>query len=157
MPELFRKRLIPNECIPLKNDTIHYQDDSIILTSWDTLKPKATLAKGYSLYVLEKGYKISRFMDANDNFICWYCDIIQYEYNAKNDSYIFTDLLADILIYEDGSIKVIDLDELAQAHEEGLITTAELHSSLYKTNALLQEIYSGDFKKYTDFIDNYAL
>ena len=144
MPELFRKRLIPNECIALKKDIILYQDDSIILTSWDTLKPKATLARGYSLYILDKGYKISRFIDANDNFICWYCDIIRHEYDSIKDCYIFIDLLADVLLYEDGTLKMPD----------GKIITPKTPydaKQIYRQDAVfkerLKEIYSNSVEK----------
>ncbi len=154
MLTLYRKRLIPEECILLKDDIILYKSNNLLLTSWNTLKPKTTLAKGYSLYVLDKGYKISKFIDSNDNFICWYCDIIQHDYDEENETYVFTDLLTDVLVYENGFVKVVDLEELSMAHKDGLITTQELYSSLDKTNSLLQEIYSGEFKQYTDFIEN---
>ena len=40
MPELYRKRLIPSECIHLKNDTIVSISDGHIITRWKTLHPK---------------------------------------------------------------------------------------------------------------------
>ena len=155
MPSLFRKRLIPDECIALKNDTIIYNENNFIITSWKTLKPKTSLAFGFSLYDIEKGFKISKFFDHDGKFICWYCDIIETDYDADSDTYIFTDLLADVLIYDDGTIKVVDLDELGEAFASNLITGNELNDALHKTDALLKLIYSGEFKEYTDWIDSF--
>ena len=38
---IYRKRLIPNECIPLKNDIILHADDLLLITKWNTLKPRS--------------------------------------------------------------------------------------------------------------------
>ena len=47
-PVLYRKRLIPEECIPLKDDIILYMDDEVIVTKWNTLKPRKDFHHGYS-------------------------------------------------------------------------------------------------------------
>lgn len=155
MPSLFRKRLIPNECIALTNDIILYNENDFIVTQWKTLRPKKTLSYGFSLYDIQKGFKISKFYDDKGNFICWYCDIIETDYDEDSDTYVFTDLLTDILVYPDGKIKVVDLDELSEAFKNDLISQAELLDSIEKTDALLKLIYSGDFSAYTEMIDDY--
>ena len=48
-----------------------------------------------------------------------------------------------MLIYPSGLIKVVDLDELAEALEKKLITSDQLLDSLRKLDALLQLIYDG--------------
>lgn len=155
MPNLYRKRLIPDECIPLKNDIILYNENDFIITKWETLKPKNTLSRGFSLYDIQNGFKISKFYDNSGEFSCWYCDIIKTDYDENIDTYIFTDLLTDVIIYPDGMVKVVDLDELSIALKENLITQNELLESLEKTDALLKIIYNGDFSSYTDMIDEY--
>ena len=45
MTTLFRKRLIPDECVSLKDDIIIHQDDSHIITSWKTFHPKAEFSQ----------------------------------------------------------------------------------------------------------------
>lgn len=146
-PALYRKRLIPNECILLKDDIILEMNDDYILTKWSTLKPKKTLHHGESCYYLHKGVKISRFYAKDDSFICWYCDIVSYEWNKEKTSLFATDLLLDILVYPDGSFKMLDMDELAQAHAEKLISDTLLQSSLFIANRLLHEIYDDNFHK----------
>ena len=54
-PILYRKRIIPEECILLKDDKILYQDEQVIVTGWQTLKPKKDLHHGYSCYFLKEG------------------------------------------------------------------------------------------------------
>lgn len=52
-PILYRKRLIPEECVLLKDDTVLYRDNQIIVTGWNSLKPRKDLHHGYSCYYLE--------------------------------------------------------------------------------------------------------
>ena len=57
------------------------------------------------------------------------------------------DLLADVIVYPDHSFKVVDLDELSDTVERGLITQPELLVSLRNTNTLLESIYNDEFFK----------
>ena len=41
-PVLYRKRMIPEECVLLKDDKVLELTDDIIITKWNTLKPKRT-------------------------------------------------------------------------------------------------------------------
>lgn len=142
-PTLIRKRLIPLETLRLEKDVVIHRSPRLLVTKWTTLKPKKELNHGSSCFLLEEGWKISRFIDHQGRFICWYCDIISTEYDAGTDTFTFTDLLADVLIYPSGLIKVVDLDELAEAVEKKLITSGQLLDSLRKLDALLRRIYDG--------------
>ena len=62
MPELYRKRLIPSECIHLKNDTIVSISDGHIITRWKTLHPKEEFSYGISYYVVKHGWKSANFI-----------------------------------------------------------------------------------------------
>ena len=81
-PVLYRKRLIPSECIRLDSDEILLRSGRLLVTRWKTIRPKKTLSHGASCYLLDKGWKISRFLDHEDRLICWYCDIIDYSHDA---------------------------------------------------------------------------
>lgn len=153
-PTLYRKRLIPDECILLKDDIIREVTDDYILTRWNTLRPKKILHHGESCYYLNKGVKVSRFYTAEDILICWYCDIVSYEWNDDKSSLITTDLLLDILVYPDKSFKILDMDELAQAHKEKLISDDLLQQSLFTANRVLNDIYDDTFHEiYTTVFD----
>lgn len=145
-PTLYRKRLIPNECNLLENDEILYLDENLIITRWKTIRPKKELSHGLSAFFLDKGVKVSKFYNHQDQLICWYCDIITHTHDPKTNTYIMTDLLADVLVYPDGTVKVVDLDELAQAAEKKLITEKQLFMALKQLDWLLQVIYSGKFE-----------
>lgn len=147
MPEpiLYRKRIIPEECILLKDDRILYQDEQTIVTGWNSLKPKKDLHHGYSCYFLNKGCKVSKFYREDNTLMYWYCDIVEYEYQPEANTYIVTDLLADVIIYPDGFVKVVDLDELADALTGKLISEETLKKALLSLNSLLEIIYSGNF------------
>lgn len=153
--KLYRKRIIPNETVLLKDDFIVSMDDSVILTSWKALKPRKDIATGISAYYRKEGYKISRVANAQGELVYWYCDII--EESSDSNDLIYTDLLVDIVIYPDGSVWVLDLKEAADALQDGLITQAMLTTALSVTDRLLSLIYSGEFSKLTACIENYLL
>jgi len=143
-PDLYRERFIPKEIHPLNDDIILSCDEDMIVTSWKAFKQKPYLSYGYSCYYLKKGYKISKFYDPKGQFHCWYCDIINYTYNESDNSLIASDLLADVAIFPSGQMRVLDLDELVEAHDKGLIDTDLLKKSLLSLNRLLSDInYQG--------------
>ena len=128
--QIYRKRLIPEECILLKDDIIVEQNEDYILTKWKTLNPKTTFSHGCSCYYLKEGFKISKFYRHDGSLLYWYCDIVEYTSRPEDNSLIVTDLLADIILYPDGRMHVVDLDELAEALEKGLITQAQMTACL---------------------------
>ncbi len=134
---LYRKRFIPMETILLKDDNIVFQNEDVIVTKWNALKPREDFSKGISCYFLKEGYKISRFINKNDNIVYHYCDIIETEYIVQNNTYIFIDLLADVLIYENGFIKVVDIAEIAEALEKNILSLDLAKKALYRLDALL--------------------
>ena len=152
---LFRKRIIPAECVELKDDIILYRDQEVIITKWNTLKPKKTLSHGYSCYFLDRGFKVSKFYDHNVELIGWYCDIVSHTYDPLTETYVFTDLLADVIIYPDGFVRVVDLDELADAQRDHLITETEMETSLRHLDKLLSIIYKGAFPKLQKYIEDW--
>lgn len=154
---LYRKRYIPNECILLKGDEIVSFDSKRLITKWDTINPKAYMCRGCSCYFFDEGFKVSKIYDFNGNVLYWYCDIVEFEWSAARDSLTSIDLLADVVIYPNGTVKVVDLDELAKAHADGLITTEQLHKSLYQLNHLLTYIHEGRFPELQAYIENLGL
>ena len=84
-------------------------------------------------------------MTEDNSLMYWYCDIVEHTYNEEENSYTFTDLLADVIVYPDNQVKVVDLDEIAVALERKMLTERELVISLRTLDALLKIIYDGDF------------
>ena len=78
-PVLYRRRLIPNECILLKDDVILSCTDNMILTKWNALRPKKELHHGFSAYFLKEHIKVSKFCKEDNTFMYWYCDVVDYE------------------------------------------------------------------------------
>lgn len=154
MTTLFRKRLIPEECIHLKDDQIIHIEPDMIITKWKTFRPKPDFSHGISYYVLNKGWKISKFFKEDNSLAYIYCDIIDTSYDAAADTYVFTDLLADVII-ERSQVRVLDLDELGDACSGGIISNDMLVASLHKLNSLLSIIYNGEIKQYLDVLNQY--
>lgn len=154
-PVLYRKRMIPDECVKLKDDEILSYENKILVTKWNALKPKVDLHHGYSCYFFEEGYKVSKFYREDGTLLYYYCDIIDYERKEENNSIIVTDLLADVIVYPDGMVKVVDLDELVTALDAETLSISRLKKSLISLNKLLELIYTGKFTQLTHYIDKY--
>lgn len=154
-PVLYRRRLIPDECIPLKDDIILECNEERIVTSWNAIRPKKDLHHGYSCYFLKEGFKVSKFFYEDGRLLYWYCDIVAYDHSPSDNKLIVTDLLADVIIYPDGFVKVVDLDELVISLESRAISLDTLKSCLLKLDKLLNIIYSGSFGTLTAFIEQY--
>ena len=152
--QLYRKRYIPAECIPLKNDIIVEQNEDFILTTWKTINPKTTFDHGSSCYLLKEGLKVSKFYRPDGTLLYWYCDIVNFEYNENENILTVVDLLADVVIYPDGRVKVMDLDELAEALEKNLITQAQLTAGLRQLNYLLTMIDRDKFDRLQSILND---
>ncbi len=152
--KLYRKRIIPSECILLKDDEVVYLDDTVLITKWKTLKPKAEFDHGASAYIFEKGIKVSKFYHADGTLLYWYCDIVDFEADQDTGTLTVTDLLADVIVYPSGRIKVMDLDELADALEQGLITQEQTATCMKRLDALLTLIDRDKFDTLCEYLDS---
>lgn len=143
--KIYRRKLIPAKFLLLKDDIIIAQDDDVIITTWDTLNPKESFTHGCSCYFLKKGFKVSKFYRDDNSLLYWYCDIAEYICNPEEHSLTMTDLLADVIVYPDGKVNIVDMDELADALEQNLITTEQMTFCLRSLNHLLSFIYQNQF------------
>jgi len=78
---------------------------------------------------------------------------VDFNYHSGDNSLIVTDLLADVIIYPDGFVKVVDLDELVTALESRSICLDTLKSAIMRLDKLLKIIYSGQFDTLKSYID----
>ena len=152
VPTLYRKRLIPQECVLLKDDKVLKCNENIIVTRWNALKPKKDLHHGLSCYFLKEGIKVSKFYTADNTLLYWYCDIVDYDETGENELTV-TDLLADVIVYPDGYVKVVDLEELVTCLDNGLISLEQLKHSLNQLDKLLKIIYADKFDTLTIYIE----
>ena len=144
---LYRRRLIPAECILLKDDIILEQNDEFLITKWNTIHPKPDFSHGCSCYFLREGIKVSKIYREDGSLVYWYCDIVDYEYDADANTVTVTDLLADVLVYPNGTVKVVDLDELAEALDKELISKELMSTCLNRLQNLLTMIYRDKFDR----------
>ncbi|MCR4625235.1 MAG: DUF402 domain-containing protein [Lachnospiraceae bacterium] len=151
---LFRRRFIPDELTPLQDDIVLKYEDNLLITSWKTLNPRPDFATGISAYFIDKGWKVSKFLDCEGNVKYWYCDIIDCIIDEENNTFTYEDLLFDVVVYPNGNVKVLDCDEAAEACEKGLITEAQLLKGLRSMNELLNNVYHGRFDRLQSVIEN---
>ncbi len=153
MPLLYRRRFIPDELVPLKDDRILSLDDHLILTKWTALHPRKDIAGGISAYFLNQGFKVSKVFNKEQELVYWYCDIIQQKPGPEPDTMIFEDLLIDVILHRDGSVQILDIDELAEAFEQGLISGDEVTRALRTLDSLLKLIYQGQFPSLMETVE----
>ena len=155
--KLYRKRIIPQEYLLLGSDKIWQADDEMIITSWQTINPKTEFTHGCSCYYLKQGFKISKFYRHDNTLLYSYCDIVDFEKKEDENALVVTDLLADVILYPDGRMKVVDLDELADALDKNLITPEIMSMALHRLNDLLMIIYRDRFDRVLNPLDQLGL
>ena len=154
-PTLYRKRIIPDECVLLKDDEILSYENNILVTKWKTLKPKKDLDHGFSCYFFDFGYKVSKFYDREHNLLYYYCDIIDAEKREADNTIVVTDLLADVIVYPDGYVKVVDIDEIVEALNQENISLEQVKKALFSLDKLLSIIYEDKLDTLTTYMDKF--
>ena len=154
---LYRRRLIPSECILLKDDIILEQNDEFIITKWNTIHPKPDFSHGCSCYFLREGIKVSKIYREDGTLVYWYCDIVDFTFDEATETLTVTDLLADVILYPEGRMEGVDLDELAEAMERELITKEQMTTCLRNLNHLLSMIYRDKFDRLQARLDKLGL
>ena len=76
----------------------------------------------------------------------WYIHIADIAYEKTYGCWLITDLFCDVLVKKNNQIhSVLDLDDLAEAFEIGLITETKLLQILRDTQGLVDLIWRGNF------------
>lgn len=144
-PIVLRKRYIPSETVDITGDELVLRDDSVLVTRWKPIRERQDISGGVSFTFLKEGYKISKFLGPSGEFKYWYCDIISVLYDEQEDKYTLVDLLLDVKILPDGTVEVLDADELAEALEKNIVTKEEACMSLNILDKILKMAYAGKF------------
>lgn len=143
--KIFRKRFVPNEIIDISGDEVIYRDNEKLITKWLPIHPRDDIGRGESCVFLKQGWKISKFYRNDGAFKYWYCDIITYEYNEQEDTYILIDLLLDVIVHIDGTYEILDEEELQEALQNGIINQEMAEESKQKLKNLITIIQEGKF------------
>lgn len=138
-----RKRYIPNEVITLNHDVIYHVSDELIVSGWKAIRLRQDISGGFSAYYPNLGIKTSKFFDGNGELLYWYNDISELYFSGNDIN--FTDLLIDVVIFPDNSIKIMDIDEFAEAIEKKLITKEQEIKALNSFHNLLNYIYNNEY------------
>ena len=82
---------------------------------------------------------------------------MDYEFDSKENTLVVTDLLADVIIYPDGRVKVMDLDELAVALDKEIINTETMCTCLNRLHNLLSLIDRDKFDRLQERLNKLGL
>lgn len=152
--KLYRRRHIPDELIHLKDDRIlQYVPGQLLITEWKTLKPRKDFVRGVSAFFLDRGIKVSKLFNADQQATHWYCDIGMFHLCTADNSLTFEDLLFDVVVQPDGSYRVLDIGEAADAYQNGLITKEQLLYAMQVLDQLLETLHDGSFAGFQQLID----
>ena len=76
----------------------------------------------------------------------WYVHVGDTDYYQAHNTWVFADHFADIIIKDDlNTHSVLDLDDLSQAYELGLVTGTKLVGIMGVTQELIDMVRAGDF------------
>ena len=107
--------------------------------------------KWISILLRDDFYCITAMMNADDNILLWYIDMIAAQGMDVDGIPYFDDLYLDLVVYPDGSIIVDDMDELEDALYKKDITQEQFELAISTSDklkkGLLSDIHS--FIEYT--------
>ena len=95
-------------------------------------------------------YCITVMMNANDDILLWYIDMVAEQGIDVDSIPYFDDLYLDLVIYPNGMIKVDDMDELEEALLRKDITEEQFNLAISTSNKLKNGLLS-DIDSFIDF------
>ena len=143
MPRIRRIRYIPSEIVDISSDRLLLQDEEHLITEWKPIRPRTDIHGGISCVFFSKGIKVSQFLGAQGELLYWYIDLVDIRHDPVADTFDLHDLLADVRVMPDGRVEIIDLDELADALEQHLITPGQGVLALRTLHQLLLDLHTG--------------
>lgn len=157
---IYRVRHIPTERILLSEDKKLFYDGNLLITSWLSLHPHKEFTSGISVHDFQNHYKVTRFAKADGSLFQWYCDIINvhridFDEATQRPAIEVEDLLIDVVQLPDGIVRVVDLDEAADACERGMIRVSDLTMALRCTDKLLREFAANNLAYYKGLCEQY--
>lgn len=87
-------------------------------------------------------YCITAMMNANDEILLWYIDMIAEQGIDTDCVPYFDDLYLDLVVYPNGTIKVDDMDELVDALSQKDITEDQFNLAISTSNKLKNGLLS---------------
>lgn len=95
-------------------------------------------------------YCITAMMNANDDILVWYIDMIAEQGIDADGIPYFDDLHLDLVVYPNGMVKVDDMDELEDALLRNDITEEQFKLAI-NTSKKLQNGLLSDIKAFIDY------
>lgn len=95
-------------------------------------------------------YCITAMMDAKNNILLWYIDMIAAQGTDPDGIPYFDDLYLDLVIYPDGTIIVDDMDELEDALSQKDITQEQFSLAIDTCNELKNGMLC-DISRFTEY------
>lgn len=148
VPNMERERVYSDYGKPNKllNDVMIYRDKKLLVVRWKTINEKTEFAKGISFYFAEEKIKISALYKENGDFVKYYCEVVEVDYNNDIHKYIFRDLIVDVNLYENGKYEVLDEDQLNDALKDkknDKVTPDKSDEILAVKDDILRKIHEG--------------
>ncbi|PIQ25588.1 hypothetical protein COW36_21330 [bacterium (Candidatus Blackallbacteria) CG17_big_fil_post_rev_8_21_14_2_50_48_46] len=113
-----KQKLHPVREVNLSGDTWLHQDEHLCVSYWHLPRTESDqVAHTLTLTIFDEAIQIHSKHNAAGERLYWYCDLL--EVKRDEGGWHLTDLLLDVVVFPDGSTRMLDLGELAEALEEG--------------------------------------
>ncbi len=143
--KIFKQKFIPEKIYDISDDEVIFFNNEFMITSWEATNSEMGVKKALSLTSFSNGYQISKKFNKENEFMYWYCDIVKAWHDREKNEIWIQDLIADVILFPDKALQVIDLPELVEARKNGLITEVlfqECHKSIL---SLVSSVIHGNF------------
>lgn len=141
----YKMKLTSNKLEDISDDKVLFQNDEIMVTDFSPKSSSMGTSRVLSFCLFKNNWQISANFDQEGHFRYWYCDIVDYSVNRENNSLTITDLAADVAVFPDNYVSVMDLDELGELIDTESISKEMSVKALKSAQALLKLVYDGQF------------
>jgi predicted RNA-binding protein associated with RNAse of E/G family len=130
-------------------DDGHRLKTTTVLNASDELRPP-WLGKGERVGTIAKylfyheHFAVMELRSPDQRLLGYYCDIVS-KLEKRGDEYFIKDLLLDLWLATDGSMRELDWDEFQDAAERGLLTMDEHRCATETFSRLKREVHVGRF------------
>ena len=150
---LIHYRRPPDRLTIFRQQVVHREDEVIVTLASDVELPRALEVGGVP--ILEPGasavwftfpgmaHDIGRFHTRDDRFTGWYANILTPPVIEEGGIWRTTDLYLDVWMAPDGTVTLLDQDELEQAEAKGWVTPEEAAGALREAERVVAAAAAG--------------
>lgn len=143
--KLLKHKLVPPSSEDISGDEVLYFDLDFLVTRWKPAKSNMNIGAAVSLLCVKSGVQISKKYNREGKFVYYYCDMVKTHWDPETETFEVTDLIADLIVFPDSELRLIDLEEFQEAYQSKVIDTEEFEFTKKCLLDITDKVICGNF------------